>query len=170
EPLTLDDGTPVSALSVICPTKMQRAQRRLYLRADVPAGRVVRAAFWLGGVEAEPRLDTPETPVWSGRVSNISAGGVQISAEAALGDLFDTGDVFGMHVSFGPGEGAVHTEAQFRHAEWNGQRVLLGFQFVGLEHTPEGRKSLQFIGRRVGQFRRETEHQQRARRSRSASR
>jgi len=49
EQASLSEGGTTPVLSVCHPARMQRLQRRAFQRADVPANRIVRASFWLGG-------------------------------------------------------------------------------------------------------------------------
>ncbi len=150
----LPGGEDVEALCICSPTKMQRLQRRAYQRADIPAGRIVRAAFWLGGCEAEPAGVSQERPVWSGRLSNISAGGFQLVTGIEATDVIDVGDTMGVRVSFGAAEDVIFADAQLRHIEATGEQVLLGFQFVGLGQTPEGRDTLALISEKVAEMQR----------------
>ncbi len=154
EKLRLDDGTEADALSLCVPTQMKRLQRRAFTRAAVPPGRIVRAAFWTGGLQAEPRRSSVETPVWSAKVVNISAGGVQVLCEPTVAQVLDAGEIVGMHISFGVSEEAVSCDAQFRHLEDIGGGVLLGFQFVGMDQTPKGREGMQQISSWTGRFER----------------
>jgi c-di-GMP-binding flagellar brake protein YcgR len=157
EQMEMVEGLTVPVLCLCAPTKMQRAQRRAYLRADVPDGRIVRASFWLGGVEAEPDGSESDSPVWSGLVGNVSAGGVQIRAHVDVADAVDVGETVGMHVNFGPGQGSIRADAQFRHAEpTDGEDVLMGFQFLGLEASDEGKETLMQIARKVSELRSES--------------
>jgi c-di-GMP-binding flagellar brake protein YcgR len=156
----LDDGSVRGVLHVCSPTRMQRMQRRAFNRSDVPANRIVRASFWLGGRENEPAGTTPDQPVWSGRVVNISAGGFQLVSEHSLGDAVSPGDTVGVRISFGIGDEAVYADAQFRHCQEEGGKFHLGFQFVGLGLTPDGRAALQVIGSKANQFQRELSNSQ----------
>jgi c-di-GMP-binding flagellar brake protein YcgR len=153
----LDDGTSVQALDLCCPTKMQRAQRRAYLRVDIPDNRIVRVSFWHGGSGAEPDAGQPDKPIWTGRVRNLSAGGVQVAVEPAVAEQLESGDFLGVHISFGAGDGAVQADAQFRHTEIADGQALLGLQFVGLEQTQRGQQTLLSISRRVAEYRKQAE-------------
>jgi len=141
---------------VVCwPTRMHRLQRRAYLRVDVPPGRVVRASFWLGGKDSEPPQATPDRPVWSGRVTNLSAGGFQLVVDNnAVWDL-DVGETVGVRLSFEAGSESIYVDGQFRHLEDNEGRVLMGFQFIGLAQDRESRQTLQFISGKVAEYQRE---------------
>jgi c-di-GMP-binding flagellar brake protein YcgR len=155
EQVSLEDGATIPTLSICSPTHMQRIQRRAFLRADVPANRIVRATFWLGGREAEPIGPSEDRPVWFGKVANISAGGFQLRTGCDLADALETGESVGVRISFGAGANeSVFSDAQFRHAESCDGGLMLGFQFVGLDQTPAGRQALQTISSKVSEFHR----------------
>lgn len=149
----LDDGTTVPALAFVPPTRMQRLQRRAYLRADVPPNRIVRASFWTGGKESEPS-GSPDCPVWSGHVVNISAGGFQLAAHTGAADGLEVGETVGVRLSFGAGRETVYADAQFRHLQEDNGEIQMGFQFLGLDQTDEGRQALRLISERVEEFQR----------------
>ncbi|MDY6914054.1 MAG: PilZ domain-containing protein [Planctomycetota bacterium] len=157
EQLELADGTVSPVLKVCSPTRMQRLQRRAYIRAAVPANRIVRASFWLGGRKAEPAGTTPERPVWSGRVTDISAGGFQIEANPEAAAAMDVGECVGVRFVFGTSDEAVFADAQFRHIGQEGQVTRMGFQLVGLAQSREGQAALQLISARVAEFHRAAE-------------
>jgi len=158
-----EDGQTVRRLRVCSPTKMHRMQRRAFLRAPVPPNRVVRASYWLGGCDGEPASGSDE-PVWSGRIEDISAGGFQMISTDGANDALETGDTVGVRVSFGAGEETAYADAQFRHRIEADGHVHLGFQFVGMAQSPQGRRTLQQIGNKVSQFQRELNALEAARR------
>ena len=140
------------AIAVCWPNRMHRLQRRAFIRADVPEGRVVRASFWVGGRENEPTQADSERPVWSGRLSNISAGGFQvISADDEVWDLAP-GETVGVRLAFEAGSESVYADAQFRRADRTEGQALIGFQFVGLAQDRKGREALQYISGKVAEF------------------
>jgi c-di-GMP-binding flagellar brake protein YcgR len=145
-------GEKVPALAVVMPTRMQRLQRRAFLRADVPPNRIVRASFWLGGCEVEPDGGSPDLPVWSGTVTNISAGGFQLSTDQPAADGMESGDIVGVRMVFGAGDETIYADAQYRHAGFEGGKALIGFQFIGLTETPKGRAVMQMISSKVIEF------------------
>jgi len=152
EQYAIGDGETIPVLSLCWPVRMQRLQRRAYMRADVPNGHIVRASFWLGGRGAEPSGTSTSAPVWSGTVSNLSAGGLQLHCDDDLAGVLEAGDVVGVRILFGVGEEAVYSDAQFRHIERNAGGYLLGFQFVGLEQTREGHQALRLISNKVSEY------------------
>jgi hypothetical protein len=153
----LEDGTSVPCLSICCPLHMQRVQRRAYLRADVPDGKIVRASFWRGSKDSEPAGGGPENPVWSGSVGNLSAGGFQLVGSASLVDALEEGDTVGVRISFGAGDLTLYADAMFRHLDQSSpEQCLLGFQFMGLDQTTQGRQALKQIFYKVSEFLRAT--------------
>lgn len=146
------EGQPVRTLELEWPTRMQRLQRRAYERVDVPSNRIVRGSFWLGGREAEPAVVTTRSPVWTGKVANLSAGGVQLVCDAAVAESLEVGDAIGVHLSFGAADQVYYADAQFRHIEVIDGKVVMGFQFVGLDQTSEGRSTLRMISLKVAEF------------------
>ena len=64
----------------------------------------------------------------------------------------DIGDTIGVRLIFGAGQDAVFADAQFRHLVEEGETELLGFQFLGLAHSEEGRKALKAISSKVAEF------------------
>jgi len=160
----LADGTKQSVLELCSPTRMHRLQRRAFLRVDVPPNRIVRASFWMGGRDAEPAGGRPDQPIWSSRVTNISAGGFQATCEDDAIASLDVGEAVGVHVRFGTEDETVYADAQLRHLQEEDGKLYVGFQFVGLAQTREGRDALQLISTKVAQFQRESAATARARR------
>ena len=153
-----DPSDAVQAITVCWPNRMHRLQRRAFIRADVPAGRVARASFWVGGRENEPPGADPQRPVWSGRLTNISAGGFQVLSSAG-DDLWDLapGETVGVRLAFEAGSESVYADAQFRRIDKNAEDALLGFQFVGLAQDRRGRRALQYISGKVAEYHRQCE-------------
>lgn len=150
--IALNEGEKVPVLAVECPSTMERLRRRVYVRAAVPANRIVRASFWLGGYESEPAGTSPGRPVASGKVMDISAGGLQVLSTQDAGMVLDVGDVIGLRITFGSDDEVVYADAQFRHAMQADDGIMLGFQFIGLGQSPEGKSALQIISSKVTEF------------------
>ncbi len=131
-------------------------QERLSLEdgTEVPDNRIVRASFWLGGCNAEPAGTSPEHLVWSGRVINLSAGGFQVNTELRAADGLEVGHTVGVRLIFGTEGQTIYADAQFRHLEFKEGHALMGFQFIGLTETQEGRVVLQILSGKVSDFQR----------------
>jgi hypothetical protein len=106
----------------------------------------------LGGCDSEPAGTSPEHPVYYGIVRNISAGGLQVETDIESADNLEEGDMAGMRLVFGTSGETIYADAQFRHVETSGSKALLGFQFLGLTETPDGRVVLQVISAKVAEF------------------
>jgi c-di-GMP-binding flagellar brake protein YcgR len=149
------EHSPSSDVLAVCrPNRMQRLRRRAYARAAVPANRIVRASFWLGGQLAEPTGASPTTPVWSGRVVNLSAGGFQLHVDAAAAENVEDGHAVGVRIVFGVGEQTVYADAELRHTQPLGPKAMMGFRFVGLDQSPTGRQALKLIIAKVAEYER----------------
>jgi hypothetical protein len=149
----LEEGTVIPTLALCFPMHMQRLQRRSFARVAVPDGRIVRVSFWPGGRENEP-TGPSETPVWSGKVMDLSAGGFQAKLNTDQPPALDIGDTVGVRIAFGPGESSIYSDAQFRHIT-SGQddgEPCVGFQFVGLVHSENGWATLKVISDKMNEF------------------
>lgn len=152
--LALDDGSGIQVLAICWPNQMQRIQRRAFFRAQVPGSCLVRVSFWLGGREAEPDGTTPERPVFTGRVTNISAGGFELRTADSLPPIIEGGYLVGVRISFGPGGDGLFADARIRHIVPEDDQSVVGLQFVGLEQTDEGRDAIRLIGTKSSEFQR----------------
>ena len=131
------------------PAKLQQLRRRAYERVAPPQGTVIPVRFWrdttgVTGPQAERQ-------VRHGQLEDISAGGLRIKA-ADLSDL-EVGGSY--HCAFAPRPSApaLVLKATLCHHEATDQgRASLGFQFVGLEATPDGQRMLERLVRIVSQY------------------
>jgi len=133
------------------PDHLQQLQRRVFERASPPEGSIVAVRFWRedgtsGGVAGERH-------VRHGQLDDLSAGGMRIKVadpqDVELDQLYRC--VFTAY----PGAPAMVLEAVLRHREaCDRGRASLGFQFIGLETTPDGRRVLERLARIVTQFHR----------------
>ena len=144
----------IRAVAVGCPTTMQRIQRRAYYRVSVPSNHIVRVSLWFGGRETEPSGTTPDRPVWSGKVEDISSGGFQVRTRDDVGMALDIGDMVGLRMTFGLSAETLFADAQFRHNKPTADGSLLGFQFVGLGQTAESKNALRIISSKVSEYQR----------------
>ncbi|MBI3834753.1 MAG: PilZ domain-containing protein [Planctomycetes bacterium] len=130
------------------PDHLQQLQRRVYERAEPPVGSVVAVRFW-----RDEASSATERKVRHGQLEDISAGGMRIKVS-------ETGDIamestYRCSFTPRPGRPAIVLDAILRHRQAvDSGRASLGFQFVGLETTPEGMKTLDRLARVVTQFQR----------------
>jgi len=144
-----DDGTG-ALLELAWPNRIEHLQRRAYDRSMPPRGTVIPVRFWQEDSAAPPG---DGKQVGLGQLEDISAGGMQVNAS----DAFDirVGGAYVCVFATSPGAHSLIIESVLRHHEETDRgRTRLGFQFVGLETTPEGRQTLDQLARLVSRFQR----------------
>jgi len=139
------DGSILICVPV--PAKLQRVQRRAYIRVTVPPSRSILVTFWLGGKDGNQSIR------WEGWMTNISAGGFQLRLPSRFAPDINIGDVVGARIEIGQDHEPIIVEARVRNL-LNDERgvAMMGFQFLGLNESQQGRKTLQRISRIVRGF------------------
>ena len=133
------------------PDQLQQLQRRAYERAEPPKGVVVPVRLWRE--EASPATPVEARSVRYGQLEDLSAGGMRV--KVADPREFHVGATFRCAFAPRPGKPALVVDALIRHREAGEQgRTSIGFQFIGLETTPEGRRVLERLARTVSHFQR----------------
>ncbi|MCB9857619.1 MAG: PilZ domain-containing protein [Phycisphaerales bacterium] len=136
------DAVP-GTLVLAPPTDVRSVQRRAYQRVVIPSHRFIAAKIWDGGLPGDNGVSYP---VSSGRVSNVSVGGVMVDVRSDQNPRLQVGDLVGIEVTQRPGMRPLLVEAQYRHCVMHSDdRLGLGFQFVGLEHDLPGRSTLEEV-------------------------
>jgi c-di-GMP-binding flagellar brake protein YcgR len=149
----LPDGASVRAMEIPWPDQLQQMQRRLYYRAVVPMGRRIEVSLWEGDILANEPAELRQRPHHLGLLQDISAGGCRVVFDKSRDPLLHEGDTVGIQFQPDPRCEPIRIDAVFRHSEEFAQNKLsLGFQFVGLEMTAEGRHALQALSRIVSTF------------------
>jgi c-di-GMP-binding flagellar brake protein YcgR len=139
----LADGSDVAAFSTAIPTSLHQLERRVHERVDVPSGKMLRAVIWVG----EARK-----PMWSGTVLNISMGGFQMRTVRTVTNFLETGDLVNVNIAFDADSPPLPLEAHYRHGQPDGNMALLGFEFLPLMMTDEGRKLSELIRQKIEQL------------------
>lgn len=152
-------GVALDTLILRCPDNMHEMQRRAYERITCPPDRFVAVRLWEGlGAGHDGSW-----PLCSGRVANVSVGGVQVDIRQDHNPRLSIGDRVGVEITVSPGKPPLMFDAQYRHCAITAPgRLGLGFQFLGLEHPQPNRstlaevaefvKELQRSARRLGRF------------------
>lgn len=140
-----------AVLQVDPPNEIQQLQRRAFERAAPPPGVVIAVRFWHEDTQdADSRRDRV---VRHGQLEDISAGGMRIRMPDPHDIELET--TYRCVFTTAPGRPAFLLDALLRHREAVDQgRASLGFQFVGLETTTEGCKTLDRLARLVSHFQR----------------
>ncbi len=145
------DGRETRILCLNLPAEMQRVQRRAFERAEVPRNRSVLATFCQGNLPGQ----APNTVTWEGWMVNISAGGFQVRLPAHGSPELEVGDIVEVRLDLGQEYQPIQAKAQFRHAISDERGVMrMGFQFVGLNESRQGREILSRLGDIASDFHR----------------
>ncbi len=146
-------GNSVDTLVLRAPREIRALQRRAYQRVIVPPHRFIGARLWEGGA---PKDTTTVGPICSGRVANISVGGVLVELRVEQNPRLASGDLVGIEITPDRSRQPLMLEGQYKHCLMQGgDRLGLGFQFMGLEHVMPGQATLTQIADMVNQLRRE---------------
>ena len=116
-------------------------------------GRRIEVRFWEPGIMGQKEVNLEHLPHHTGLLQDLSAGGCRIMVDAARDPHLQEGDSVRVRFQPDPRTQPLTIDAMYRHADELPQRRLsLGFQFVGLELTAEGRDTLQTVARVVSTF------------------
>ena len=149
---TDETGRTIDTLVLRMPDRVRELQRRVFQRVTILPEKFIAAKLWEGGV---PNPNAVGWPLCSGRVVNISAGGIRVDIRADQNPRLCTGDVVGIEITAKPGSPAILVDGQYRHCLMEQEdRLGLGFQFVGLEHDVPGRSTLIDVADYVRRLRR----------------
>ena len=144
-------GTALDTLILRCPAQIHELQRRAYQRVTCPAEHFIAARLWEGVGAGQPG----SWPLCSGRVSNISVGGVQVDVRQDHNPRLSIGDRVGVEITVAPGRPPLMLDAQYRHCAISSPgRLGLGFQFLGLEHPQPERATLNELAEFVKELQR----------------
>lgn len=148
------DGGVMDTLLLRVSEGMRELQRRVYRRVTVPHDRFIAVKVWEGGT---PSAEQPCWPLCSGRLGNISVGGLLLEIRADQNPRLTVGDHVGVEITANVGRPALLVEAQYRHCCLLApDRLGLGLQFIGLEHDLPGRSPIEYIADFVRTLQRET--------------
>ncbi|MCG8406832.1 MAG: PilZ domain-containing protein [Phycisphaerales bacterium] len=135
-----ENGDQRDTLILRTPEQMRELQRRAYQRVTIPSDHFIAVKLWEGGV---PDPQAVAWPLCSGRVANMSMGGVLMDIRADQNPRLRVGDVVGIEITVRTSSQPIVVEGRYRHCVMHGKdRLGLGFQFLGLEHEVEGRSSI----------------------------
>lgn len=140
--------------SIAWPETLELMQRRNFYRAEIPAHHRPVATCWLGGLEAGPDATDAKIPTFHSQVADLSVGGVRLECQTGDVPELRVGQTVGIRVAFANQPQALMLEATFRHAEPMGNRIELGLQFIGLEHSDAGRLTLGQLSHAVSHYQR----------------
>ena len=135
----IDPGNYIDTLVIYVPEQIEKIQRRVYERTSVPEGETITVKFW--AVHGSDKK-------YSGILTDLSGGGIGVEVKADVDPDVQSEEHCTVQFVPLPGHEPIITTAIYRHITnpENGQRTI-GFQFIGLENTEQGRMILRRIGR-----------------------
>lgn len=132
-------STTDDAITLNWPDSIQTLQRRAYFRIPVPESMPTKVLIWPGMVADKPDNPGQDRSTTYANILDISLGGMAVSLPQHDDCPFKPGQTIGCEFHT-PTNTTIAMEAHFKHAEQKpGGHMVLGFQFVGLEHGQEGR-------------------------------
>ncbi|MCF7957659.1 MAG: PilZ domain-containing protein [Phycisphaerae bacterium] len=131
----------VPVLIIYKPEQIEKIQRRAYDRTNVPSGEDVTVSFW--------SVSRPQER-FQGFMLNLSAGGLAVSMPIGQATpAWESDQQCELQFVALPGQEPIIAHARYRHTTHTEQdaQPFLGFQFIGLELSEQGRNTLRRIGR-----------------------
>jgi c-di-GMP-binding flagellar brake protein YcgR len=140
------------------PDKIEKMQRRSYVRVPVPAELKVKALFWHRGYNDEAKK-APDENYWQGRLLDLSAGGLQVVIEGWQRSYFNVDQFIGLQFTPMSYQKPIVLEGQIKHIQEieDGEKICIGAEFLGLEASNEGRKKLRRLAEVVNTYQNENE-------------
>ena len=146
----IEPGVIVPSITVYKPEQIEKIQRRAFERTEVPAGDKVTVNFY--------PCDNADDKC-RGQLCNLSAGALGAKILASEAPSWPNDRQCQLSFVPLPGQEPIVLQARYRHttdANHDGY-TLVGFQFVGLELTEQGRNTLHRIGRITTVYERRTQ-------------
>ncbi len=137
----LEPGKFIETLMVYIPEQIEKIQRRIYERTMVPSGEQISVSFW-------PINDSKSRYV--GELTDLSGGGIGVVVNNSVNPEIEPEQHCTVQFVPLPGHEPIIATSIYRHItepESDGRKI--GFQFIGLETTEQGRMILRRIGRVV---------------------
>lgn len=140
-------------LELAVPDRVEIIQRRSYFRVDVPDSLKVKVTLWHRHGNADGKAKPPDK-YWQGKLTDISAGGLQAVVDNSSNPDFHKGQFVTLRFTPLPYEQPLMFNAQIRNTLLTADETgtCLGMQIVGLEASPEGRETLQRLCNIVEQY------------------
>jgi c-di-GMP-binding flagellar brake protein YcgR len=151
---SMGGGIEAPAVEIAWPDSVHELQRSLFSRTRVPP-RVVIPVDVTGCATAAGALGQSARGV----LLDLSAGGISVALPEAKGPRWRTGDTLTCSFALESGRSVQKVTGTLRHCDkapdghWR-----LGLQFVGLETSTSGRRTIESIARVANRFRRQDGH------------
>ncbi|HOW72182.1 MAG TPA: PilZ domain-containing protein [Phycisphaerae bacterium] len=144
-------GIEAPVLEIAWPDSVHELQRRLFSRTRVPP----RVVIPVDVARCEPAADKLGQSA-RGVVLDLSAGGISVALPEAKGPRWRAGDILTCSFALESGRSVQKVTGTLRHCDKTPDgRWRLGLQFVGLETSASGRRTIESIARVASRFRRQ---------------
>lgn len=140
------------AIILSLPQQIERVQKRSYIRVEVPKSLEVCVKLWNQKFNATDNRELKSALM--GWLVDISAGGMQVVLDFAVGADFKAGQYLRLRFSPLSNETPIMFNARIKNisSTADGHNLSLGLEMVGLEASPEGRLILQRLCNVVEQY------------------
>ncbi len=137
----VDAGKFTETLMIYIPEQVEKIQRRVYERTQVPDGDSINVNFW-------PINDSKNR--YTGELTDLSGGGIGVTVSKEIVPDIEAEQHCTVQFVPLPGHEPIIASAIYRHISDPEDGVKkIGFQFIGLETSEQGRMILRRIGRVV---------------------
>lgn len=144
--------TSSRALLVAWPEEIEQLQRRVYYRVPIPDDQPIEVMLWPG---VEPDMIGNAACCLTGRLQDLSVGGMRVEIQRAADPKLDENQLVAVRFQPLADESPMTLEACYRHVEpMQGDKLSLGFQFIGLEIAPNSKSLLAGLASAVSQLQR----------------
>lgn len=153
------EGSPCSGdptpLLLTWPAQIEQLQRRAYHRVEIPRESPVAIRLWRGSLGPDGGIVPAPSRGVLGRLLDLSVGGVRVEVAEADDPSLEPNDAAVVEFAPEPHQPSITAEVCFRHVQPSSPGWLsLGFQFIGLEVTPNGQAVLARLARTVSRLQR----------------
>jgi c-di-GMP-binding flagellar brake protein YcgR len=139
------DGQKEEAYVLAWPEGIQQVQRRLYFRAAVPTEMDLKVRIWpsVAAIDSAPS----ESPLVTGQLVDISAGGAQVEIDSP--DALTLDRSYLGEIEMPKPEPPVLVQIQTRRVQAvaSTNEYRYGLQFLSLDHSPKGQETLLRLAR-----------------------
>jgi c-di-GMP-binding flagellar brake protein YcgR len=154
---TLQADTQTDMIVLAMPEQIELVQKQNFKRVQVPSSMDIEVSLWQKNI---PQAQTSETSAqvlqgFKGQLIDISASGLQVAITRSQGPAFEKEQFIGLEFVPFANETPLKLNAYIRQIfpDADQECILVGFQIIGLEASPEGRMVLQRICNVVDQYR-----------------
>jgi len=149
----IDSDLSVPALVVLCPSHIEKLQRRAYNRATAPQDPTVTITFQKSPDKSSNSQITP----WQATLADLSAGGLSVTCHPATASRLNENDQFLCRFVPFPDQDELAFHVRIRHVTHSQSPELttVGWQIIGIEMNEEGRNTLNRLARIVAIYHRQ---------------